>query len=147
MLVTAFYICVVPLEWQVQELKSFDFDNFEKKLAKKLEGEFRGRKRLFDHTLEVVGNMKKIVAREGGKMDVLVTIAYLHELATPVYRGDSAVVFEGRSFLQEKCVECGRQARGILDELKFPQEKLDRVVRCLELNDCLELKRAHHNIP
>jgi len=146
MLVAAFYSCVVPLEWQVQQMKSFEFDKFERKLAKRLEIEFRNRRRLFDHTLDVVNNMKKIVAREGGKMDVLVTVAYMHELATPSYRGDSASVYEGRRFLEEKCLMCSKLARQILDELKYPQEKTEYVVRRLECNDCLELKRAHHNV-
>lgn len=136
-----------PLEWQIQQLKSFDFDKFERKLSKRLEPEFKNRKRLFDHTLDVVGNMKRIVAREGGKMEVLVTIAYMHELATPSYRGDSAMVFEGRNLLQEKCASCAKQAREILSELKFPEEKIGLVVRGIERNDCLELKRAHHNVP
>lgn len=137
---------MVPLEWQVQQLKSFDFEKFEKRLSKRVELELRNHKRLFGHTQEVVDNMKSIVSREGGKMDVLVTAAYLHELATPRVRyGDSATIFGGRTLLEEKKMISGRMARELLSELSFPQEKAELVARYLERGDALELKRAHHN--
>ena len=133
------------MEWQVQQIATFDFEKFEKRLSKKVEGELRNHKRLFDHTIEVVDNMKAIVSREGGKMDVLVTAAYLHELATPRMKyGDSATIFEGRTLLEEKKMISGRLAREVLNELKFPSEKTEVVAKYLELGDSLELKRAHH---
>ncbi len=134
------------MEWQVQQLKSFDFEKFEKRLSKRVETELRNHKRLFTHTNEVVGNMKSIVSREGGKMDILVTAAYLHELATPRMRyGEEASIFEGRTLLEEKKMISGRIAREVLTELDFPQEKVEIVAKYLELGDSLELKRAHHN--
>jgi len=135
------------MEWQVQQIRSFDFEDFERRLAKKIEGEFRGNKRLFDHTLEVVSNVKKIVSREGGKMDVLVTIAYMHELGASKYKGEAGVIYEGKGILEEKCDYCSSRAKELLTELQFPTEKIEKVSSLLGSNTCFELKRAHHSVP
>ncbi|MBI3588677.1 hypothetical protein HY995_00505 [Candidatus Micrarchaeota archaeon] len=122
--------------------KSFDFDAFEERLKARVSHELP--KTDFEHTISVVKNMKRLVTMEGGKRDILVAVAYLHELG----RGDNTVVLgaklEERTLMYARCTSCATKAREVLCELNFPQEKVVQVKQLLETNSCIELKRAHH---
>jgi len=118
------------------------YDEFEERLKDRVCRELRGRKDVLTHTFDVVKNMKRLVVLEGGRRDVLVTLAYLHEIAL---LGEGTTIGD-KSVVMRRCAACATRATNVLIELGFPQEKAVTVAKLLESNDCLELKRAHHLI-
>ena len=123
---------------------SFDFEDFEPKLRNRVSKELT--KTDFDHTLQVVKNMKRFVSMEGGKLDVLVTASYMHEIG----KGDKTVILshelDDKSPVVQRFAACALRAKEILASLKFPVEKAEEVTRYLSKNECVELKRAHHHM-
>ncbi len=121
-----------------------DFDDFELVLKDSVQRELRGRQSDWMHTLAVVQNMKRLVSVEGGKRDILVPLAYVHEIARP--KGDVTVLYPGRTAVLQRCAFCAEHAKTLLLSLGFPEDKAINIARLLESNECMELKRAHHAI-
>jgi len=119
------------------------FDDFESLLKERVSQDLEEWPDVLQHTFDVVQNMKRLVVREGGPMDILVCVAYLHE-AAHAERGE--VVLDGKSLTMARAEVCSRQAAIILRELGFPLDKAERVQNLLARNECVELKRAHHRI-
>ncbi len=133
----------ITLSEQTQIIAFKDYDEFEERLRAAVERELHGRKEDLMHTQSVVKNMKRLVILEGGRRDILVTLAYLHEISRA---GDSAVIDPARSAVMQRCSLCAGHAKSMLAELGFPEAKANQVVALLESNACMELKRAHHQI-
>ncbi len=131
---------------QIQQVKGFDFDAFELQLKNRVAKEFRGHGQEWKHTLDVVKNIKRLVTLEGGKLDLLVCTAYLHELGHLGVMGDGAVMFPDKPVFIQRGLIAGQKARQILAELGFDGAKVEQVARLLETNSCIELKRAHHHV-
>jgi len=119
------------------------FDDFESLLKERVSQDLAEWPDVLQHTLDVVQNMKRLVVREGGPMDILVCVAYLHEVAR-AEAGD--IVLDGKSLTMARAEVCSKQAAAILSELGFPSEKAVRVQNLLARNECVELKRSHHRI-
>lgn len=133
----------MPLRLQTFKQASFDYEDFEPKLQQRIFKELS--KTDYVHTMQVVKNMKRYVSMQGGKYDLLVTAAYLHEIG----KGDTTVVLshelDGMSALLQKASVTAQKAKEILDSLDFPTDKSEAVFVYLCKGECFELKRAHHS--
>ncbi len=123
---------------------SFDFDDFEPKLRKRVAQELS--RTDFGHTLQVVKNIKRYLSMEGGKYDVLVAVAYLHEVG----KGERTVLLssqlEDLSPVMQRYYLTALKAKEVLLSLKFPAATAEEVARYLSRGECVELKRAHHTL-
>lgn len=132
-----------PVELQMLKPKEFAFEDFEVSLKTRVSKEFKNHESEWKHTLEVVKNIKRLVTREGGKLDILVCAAYFHELGhIAVEEGTSN--FSGKPIYIQRGLVAGQKARTILSELSLDQRKVSEVANLLESNNSIELKRAHH---
>ena len=76
-----------------------------------------------DHTLRVVKLSQRIAEEEGADSDVVMTAAYLHDIARPIERIDPSV---------DHAKKGAEIARKVLDELGFPEEKIEMVAQAIE---------------
>ena len=133
----------MSLRLQTFKQPSFDYEDFEPKLQQRIFKELP--KIDYLHTIQVVKNMKRYVSMQGGKYDILVTAAYLHEVG----KGDKTIILSHElndiSPLLQKCAVNAKRAREILDSIGFPTERGEAVYAYLCKGECFELKRAHHS--
>lgn len=135
--------------YKMQALKKdgdFKFDDFEKHLRERVHYALKERPDDFKHTLRVVDNIKQLITREGGSMETLVPVAYLHEVVNFNYLayGDTAFTLEGRKKISEThYMQVSEKARKILDGIGFPNDKSERVIKVLAAGHPIELQKAH----
>ncbi len=133
----------MSLRLQTFKQPSFDYEDFEPKLQQRVFKELS--KTDYLHTMQVVKNMKRYVSMQGGKYDLLVTAAYMHEVG----KGDNTIMLSHKlddiSPLLQKCAVNARKAKEILESIDFPIDKAEAVFAYLCKGECFELKRAHHS--
>jgi len=122
------------------------FEDFEKLLKERVHYALKDRPQDFKHTLKVVDSIKQLITREGGSMETLVPVAYLHEVISFNYLayGDTAFTLEGRKKISETHYQqvCDK-GRKILDGIGYPSDKTDRVLKILLAGHPIELQKAH----
>jgi len=77
------------------------------------------------HVERVYNLAVKIAKEENADLDVIRAAALLHDIAR-------ALEDEGK--IEDHTMEGAKMARKLLEEVNFPKEKIDKVVRCIEVH-------------
>ena len=114
-------------------------DSVFEKIRKRSEEFLRHSHHSKSHVERVYNLALRIAKEENADLDVVKAAALLHDVAR-------ALEDEGK--IDDHAVEGAKMARKILEEVNFPEEKIDKIIHCIEVHrfrknvkaECLEAK-------
>jgi len=100
-------------------------DSVFEKIRERSEEFFRHSHHSKSHVERVYNIAVRIAMEENADLDVVKAAALLHDIAR-------AMEDEGK--IEDHTVEGARMARKVLEEVNFPEEKIDKVINCIEVH-------------
>ncbi len=97
----------------------------------------------WEHTLRTVKWLKYLIKQEGGDEDILIPAAYLHDigwyLALPKELKNKKIdIEELRKYFPLHMEKGAELSKKILNELKYPKEKTERISHLISIHDMPE---------